>query len=130
MNDKGVPFGWVHGCGYFQPQVVNPPAITRVKDTASGVYEWERKVAALNSRYGEEIKANLKLPIFVGRLPKKVKDELFKLGSGDHKAEDGTSRDYVLSLAQQRVHLKVFQNLQRSMGSRMPQLKGMVLRDL
>eukprot|EP00973_Karenia_brevis_P024772 3414966-Karenia_brevis.AAC.1 len=45
-------------------EVVSPVSLKGSRDLVSGRQEWERKVAARRSRYGEEIKGHLKLAIF------------------------------------------------------------------
>eukprot|EP00973_Karenia_brevis_P074057 10292295-Karenia_brevis.AAC.1 len=72
-------------------------------DIVQGVHHWERKVADLKSRYGEEVGGNLKLAVLMSILPKEYKEEILKLGSGDKKLEYDQVRGYVLSLAQQRA---------------------------
>eukprot|EP00973_Karenia_brevis_P033314 4595665-Karenia_brevis.AAC.1 len=72
-------------------------------DIVQGVHHWERRVADLKSRYGEEVGGNLKLAVFMSILPKEYKEEILKLGSGDKKLEYDQVRSYVLSLAQQRA---------------------------
>eukprot|EP00973_Karenia_brevis_P039161 5408988-Karenia_brevis.AAC.1 len=57
------------------------------KDSTPGVHQWERKVAGLRARYGEEIKGNLKLAVFMSMLPKDYQEEVLRMGSGDKKLE-------------------------------------------
>eukprot|EP00973_Karenia_brevis_P009397 1271007-Karenia_brevis.AAC.1 len=42
-------------------EVVSHVSLKRSRDLVAGIQEWERKVASLKSRYGEEIKGHLKL---------------------------------------------------------------------
>eukprot|EP00973_Karenia_brevis_P016360 2240983-Karenia_brevis.AAC.1 len=46
-------------------EVVSPADLKSSRDRVSGIQEWERKVASLKSRYGEEVKGHLKLAIFL-----------------------------------------------------------------
>eukprot|EP00973_Karenia_brevis_P082624 11453290-Karenia_brevis.AAC.1 len=46
-------------------EVVSPVSLKGSRDLVSGIQERGRKVAALKSRYGEEIQGHLKLAIFV-----------------------------------------------------------------
>eukprot|EP00973_Karenia_brevis_P059149 8235716-Karenia_brevis.AAC.1 len=39
-------------------EVVSPTSLKGSRDLVSGIQEWERKVASLKSRYGEEIKGH------------------------------------------------------------------------
>eukprot|EP00973_Karenia_brevis_P072074 10012572-Karenia_brevis.AAC.1 len=64
---------------YSTREVVNPVGLKGSGDLVSGVQEWERKVLALRSRYGEEIKGHLKLVIFVSMLPKEYQEEIIKM---------------------------------------------------
>eukprot|EP00973_Karenia_brevis_P014996 2046700-Karenia_brevis.AAC.1 len=56
------------------------------KDLIPGIHFWERKVADLKSRFGEEIKSNLKLTVFLNMLPKEYQEEM-RMGSSDNKLE-------------------------------------------
>eukprot|EP00973_Karenia_brevis_P013636 1850347-Karenia_brevis.AAC.1 len=55
-------------------EVVSPKGV-KDKDLVPGVHHWERKVADLRSRYGEEIKGNLKLAVVMSMLPKDCQEE-------------------------------------------------------
>eukprot|EP00973_Karenia_brevis_P087017 12068536-Karenia_brevis.AAC.1 len=79
------------------------PKVAKDKEPIPAIHLWERKVADLRSRYGEEIKGNLKLIVFLSMLPKDYQEEILKMGSGDNKLEYEKVRSYVLSLAQQRA---------------------------
>eukprot|EP00973_Karenia_brevis_P076759 10662120-Karenia_brevis.AAC.1 len=57
------------------------------KDLIPGTHFWERKVADLKSRFGEEIKGNLKLTVFLNMLPKEYQEEILEMGSSDNKLE-------------------------------------------
>eukprot|EP00973_Karenia_brevis_P068173 9485395-Karenia_brevis.AAC.1 len=52
-------------------EVMSPRGLTE-KDSISGVHQWQRRAADLRTRYGEEIKGNLKLVVFFSMLPKAV----------------------------------------------------------
>eukprot|EP00973_Karenia_brevis_P067034 9322332-Karenia_brevis.AAC.1 len=55
------------------------------------------------TRYGEEIRGNLKLAVFVSMLPGDYQEEILQMGSGEKKVEYDSMRAYVLNLAQQRA---------------------------
>eukprot|EP00973_Karenia_brevis_P061326 8528614-Karenia_brevis.AAC.1 len=42
-------------------EVISPVNLKGSRDLVAGVQEWERKVASLKSRYGEDIKGHLKV---------------------------------------------------------------------
>eukprot|EP00973_Karenia_brevis_P086868 12047871-Karenia_brevis.AAC.1 len=56
-------------------------------DLVQGVHHWERKVADLKRRYGEEVGGHFKLAVFMSLLPKEYKEEILKSGSGNKKLE-------------------------------------------
>eukprot|EP00973_Karenia_brevis_P090755 12404108-Karenia_brevis.AAC.1 len=59
------------------------PKVARDKELIPAIHLWERRVADLRSRYGEDIKGNLKLTVFLSMLPKDYQEEILKMGSGD-----------------------------------------------
>eukprot|EP00973_Karenia_brevis_P089394 12394994-Karenia_brevis.AAC.1 len=67
-------------------EVVSPKGL-RDKDLIPGIHFWERRVADLKIRFGEEIKGNLKLTIFLSMLPKDYQEEILKMGSNNDKLE-------------------------------------------
>eukprot|EP00973_Karenia_brevis_P068612 9541515-Karenia_brevis.AAC.1 len=77
--------------------------VVKDKDLIPAIHLWERRVADLRSRYGEDIKRNLKLTVFMSMLPKDYQEEILKMGNGDKKLEYENVKNYVLSLAQQRA---------------------------
>eukprot|EP00973_Karenia_brevis_P034104 4704771-Karenia_brevis.AAC.1 len=46
-------------------EVVSPSILKGSRDLVAGIQEWERKVASLRSRYGEEVKGHLGLAILL-----------------------------------------------------------------
>eukprot|EP00973_Karenia_brevis_P003053 418289-Karenia_brevis.AAC.1 len=50
-------------------EVVSPKPVKEL-DLIQGVYHWERKVADLKSRSGEDVGGNLKLAVFMSLLPR------------------------------------------------------------
>jgi hypothetical protein len=48
---------------------VGPPALKSVNDVLSGVPKWEGKIASLFNRHREELSDQMKLAIFIYRLP-------------------------------------------------------------
>eukprot|EP00973_Karenia_brevis_P090355 12402188-Karenia_brevis.AAC.1 len=55
------------------------------KDLIAGIHQRERKSEDLMTRYGEEIRGNLRLAVFVSTLPREYQEEILKLGSGEKK---------------------------------------------
>eukprot|EP00973_Karenia_brevis_P063785 8866783-Karenia_brevis.AAC.1 len=43
---------------------IGSPKVAKDRELIPAIHLWERKVADLGSRYGEEIKGNLKLTVF------------------------------------------------------------------
>eukprot|EP00973_Karenia_brevis_P077967 10830890-Karenia_brevis.AAC.1 len=84
-------------------EVVSPVSLKGSRDLVSGVQGWERKVAALKSRYGEEIRGHLKLAILVSMLPKEYQEEIIKMGSTEKKLEYEMCRNHIVSIANQRI---------------------------
>eukprot|EP00973_Karenia_brevis_P029249 4033764-Karenia_brevis.AAC.1 len=60
-------------------EVVTPKGV-KDKSLVPGVHQWERRVADLKARDGEEIKGNLKLAVFMSMLPKEYQEEILKMG--------------------------------------------------
>eukprot|EP00973_Karenia_brevis_P047144 6543240-Karenia_brevis.AAC.1 len=88
-------------------EVVNPTSLKGSRDIVSGIQEWERKVASMKSRYGEEVKGHSKLAILVSMLPKDHQEEIIKMGSTEKKLEYEMCRHYIVSLANQRIVARI-----------------------
>eukprot|EP00973_Karenia_brevis_P054411 7560200-Karenia_brevis.AAC.1 len=88
-------------------EVVSPARSKSSRDLVADIQEWERKVASLKSRYGEEIQGHLKLAILVSMLPKEYPEETTRMGSTEKKLEYEMCRNYVVSLANQRISAKI-----------------------
>eukprot|EP00973_Karenia_brevis_P065903 9160731-Karenia_brevis.AAC.1 len=81
-------------------EVVSPKLI-KDKDLIPGIHFWVREVADLKSRFGEEIKGNVKLTTFLSMLPEDYQGEILKMGSSNDQLEYEKVKGYVLSLVQQ-----------------------------
>ena len=87
--------------------MVSPPAVRGIGEVISSIHRWESKVAALKSRYGEEVAGNLKHVIFIGMMPKELQDVLWQKASmeGEAKSTYESSRDYILNLVNQKLQM-------------------------
>ena len=88
-------------------EVVSPPPVRGLGDVIPSIHRWEAKVAALKSRYGEEVAGNLKHAIFIGMMPKELQDVLWQNASMVREAKSTyeSSRDYILNLVNQKLQM-------------------------
>ena len=85
--------------------VVSPTAIKGISEIVSGIHKWESKVAALKSRYNEDVNSNLKFAILIGMLPKDYQDMILQNSCMTNKVSYEVARDHVLNVANQRMQM-------------------------
>ena len=62
-------------------EVVAPPPVRSLSEVIGSIHRWESKVAALKSRYAENVVGQLKHAIFIGMMPKELQDVIWQNGS-------------------------------------------------
>ena len=88
-------------------EVVAPSGMKNSGEVISGIHKWETKEALLRSRFEESMSDKLKIAIILGMLPKEYQEMVLQSynGGGKEPTYEGV-RDYVISVAQQKLQMR------------------------
>ena len=84
---------------------MKPIQINNANEVVAGIHRWEARISSLKSRHDEDIRANLKVAILVGMLPKEYQDIILQGGLQDKDLKYEVTRDKIIAIANQKIQM-------------------------